>query len=198
MKEMLSRNAVHDKIRQMTMSHQRSVTEASSIVIHKTSTDKEVPESMSIVSILNEVVDDTTIREKRKILDDVTTTSLQTDVKPLLTNEQNIDTLKTKHPHANFLLIGAKRAKLARSARNAARVKSLPNNNSTSSSSNSHISGKVETTSSSIGSTISTKKKTIVMSNTGSGVPLQNVIRLKYVKGFTQAVRTPCQLEDLI
>lgn len=196
---MLSRNAVHDKIRQMTMSHQRSVTEASSIVMNKTSTDKEVPESMSIVSIPNEVVDDSTtihnprvLSEKRKIIDDATTTSLQPDVKPLLTNEQNIDTLKTKHPHANFLLIGAKRAKLARSARNAARVKSLPN--STSSSSNHH---KVEAASL-LGSTISTKKKTIVMSNTGSGVPLQNVIRLKYVKGFTQAVRTPCQLEDLI
>lgn len=34
-------------------------------------------------------------------------------------------------------------------------------------------------------------------SNTGSGVPLQNVVRLKYVKGFTQAVRTPCRIDDL-
>lgn len=34
-------------------------------------------------------------------------------------------------------------------------------------------------------------------SNTGSGVPISQVIRLKYVKGFTQAVRTPFRLEDL-
>jgi chromosome transmission fidelity protein 18 len=34
-------------------------------------------------------------------------------------------------------------------------------------------------------------------SHTGSGVPFPQVIRLKYVKGFTQAVRTPCRLEDL-
>jgi len=34
-------------------------------------------------------------------------------------------------------------------------------------------------------------------SHTGSGVPLSQVIRLKYVKGFTEAVRTPCRLDDL-
>lgn len=35
------------------------------------------------------------------------------------------------------------------------------------------------------------------LSNTGSGIPISQVIRLKYVKGFTQAVRTPCRLDDL-
>ena len=34
-------------------------------------------------------------------------------------------------------------------------------------------------------------------SNTGSGVPLAHVMRLKHTKGFTQAVRVPCRLEDL-
>jgi len=40
----------------------------------------------------------------------------------------------------------------------------------------------------------SNKSKT---SNTGSGVPQAQVIRLKYVKGFTEAVRTPARLDDL-
>jgi chromosome transmission fidelity protein 18 len=35
-------------------------------------------------------------------------------------------------------------------------------------------------------------------SNTGSGMPLPQVIKFKYVKGFTEAVRTPCRLEDLL
>ena len=35
-------------------------------------------------------------------------------------------------------------------------------------------------------------------SHTGSSMPLSKVIRLKYVKGFTQAVRTPCRVEDLM
>lgn len=39
--------------------------------------------------------------------------------------------------------------------------------------------------------------KTNKLSNTGSGVPIAKVVRLKYVKGFTQAVRTPCRMEDL-
>ncbi|CAB9521022.1 fidelity protein 18 homolog [Seminavis robusta] len=34
-------------------------------------------------------------------------------------------------------------------------------------------------------------------SHTGSGVPLSKVLRLKFVKGFTQAVRNPCRMEDL-
>lgn len=39
--------------------------------------------------------------------------------------------------------------------------------------------------------------KTNKLSNTGSGVPISKVVRLKYVKGFTQAVRTPCRMADL-
>jgi hypothetical protein len=35
------------------------------------------------------------------------------------------------------------------------------------------------------------------LSHTGSGVPLARVLRLKYVKGFTEAVRKPCTLQDL-
>jgi chromosome transmission fidelity protein 18 len=35
------------------------------------------------------------------------------------------------------------------------------------------------------------------LSHTGSGLPLNQVIRMKYVKGFTQAVRTPCRWQDL-
>lgn len=35
------------------------------------------------------------------------------------------------------------------------------------------------------------------MAHTGSGFRMNQVIRLRYVKGFTQAVRTPCRQEDL-
>ncbi|CAJ1930262.1 unnamed protein product [Cylindrotheca closterium] len=36
------------------------------------------------------------------------------------------------------------------------------------------------------------------MAHTGSGLQLNQVIRLRYVKGFTQAVRTPCRREDIL
>lgn len=36
------------------------------------------------------------------------------------------------------------------------------------------------------------------MAHTGSGLRLNEVIRLRYVKGFTQAVRTPCRREDIL
>ena len=67
----------------------------------------------------------------------------------------------------DFLKLGARKAKEARTARNAARV----------------------------GIQRSNKNR---KAHTGSGVPLSQVIRLKYVKGFTQAVRTPCKAEDLL
>lgn len=74
--------------------------------------------------------------------------------------------LKTQpSPTQNFLGLGAKRAKLQKSARKAAAVGL-------------------------------TQKKT-KMAHTGSGFRLNQVIRLRYVKGFTQAVRAPCRLQDL-
>jgi chromosome transmission fidelity protein 18 len=39
--------------------------------------------------------------------------------------------------------------------------------------------------------------KLLSLSHTGSGLPLNQVVRMKYVKGFTQAVRTPCRWQDL-
>ncbi len=36
------------------------------------------------------------------------------------------------------------------------------------------------------------------LSNTGSGVPLDNVVKFKYQKGFTQAVRMPCSARDFM
>lgn len=68
---------------------------------------------------------------------------------------------------SNFLRLGAKQAKAARSARSALRAG------------------------------IDRSSKRQKTSHTGSGVPLSQVVRLKYVKGFTQAVRTPCYPEDL-
>lgn len=40
-------------------------------------------------------------------------------------------------------------------------------------------------------------KKRKKESHTGSQALLSEVVRLKYVKGFTQAVRAPCKLSDL-
>jgi chromosome transmission fidelity protein 18 len=41
------------------------------------------------------------------------------------------------------------------------------------------------------------RSNTNKVSHTGSGIPQCQVMRLKYVKGFTQAVRVPCRLDDL-
>ena len=43
-----------------------------------------------------------------------------------------------------------------------------------------------------------TNTKKVKLSNSGSGVEISKVVRFKYQKGFTQAVRAPCQLEDLL
>jgi chromosome transmission fidelity protein 18 len=40
-------------------------------------------------------------------------------------------------------------------------------------------------------------QKSLSFSHSGSGLPLNQVVRMKYVKGFTQAVRTPCRWQDL-
>lgn len=42
------------------------------------------------------------------------------------------------------------------------------------------------------------RSKKTKMSNTGSGVPLNQVMRFKYKQGFTQAVRIPCRIDDLL
>lgn len=76
----------------------------------------------------------------------------------------------------NFLLLGAKRAKALRSARNAARVGCK------------HAASTFN----------DAKGINTRLSNTGSGIPLSEVVRLKYVKGFTQAVSMPCRLEDIL
>lgn len=68
---------------------------------------------------------------------------------------------------SNFLGLGAKKAKEAKTARKMARVG------------------------------LDSIQKQNRLANTGSGVPLAQVMRLKYTKGFTQAVRIPCRLDDL-
>ena len=69
----------------------------------------------------------------------------------------------------NFLGIGAQKAKAARTARQKALV-----------------------------GFSSSRCRLEKLSNTGSGLPLKAVIRFKYQKGFTQAVRTPCRIEELM
>ena len=38
----------------------------------------------------------------------------------------------------------------------------------------------------------------VQLSNTGSGVPLENAVKFKYQTGFTQAVRMPCSARDFM
>jgi hypothetical protein len=83
--------------------------------------------------------------------------------------EQATHNIKQQPAAKNFLGIGAQKAKQARSVRNAARV----------------------------GVSLQQGSKGKKLSHTGSGVPLDRVIRLKYVKGFTQAVRTQCRWDDI-
>mmetsp|Transcript_42269 Transcript_42269/g.49395 ORF Transcript_42269/g.49395 Transcript_42269/m.49395 type:complete len:1228 (+) Transcript_42269:91-3774(+) len=45
---------------------------------------------------------------------------------------------------------------------------------------------------------ISSPKRYMKLSNTGSGIPFDSVMRYKYQKGFTQAVRTSCSIDDLL
>jgi len=79
------------------------------------------------------------------------------------------DTKSTPSPTAvNFLGIAAKKGKAAKSARRAAAL--------------------------GLNRLASKKQK---LAHSGSGFLLSHVVRMKYVKGFTQAVRTPCRLNDL-
>lgn len=89
----------------------------------------------------------------------------------------------------NFLGIGAMKAKEARCARKAARVTGATTTTTSGSGNGKFQSQKQSNTKS--------NTTTIKKSHTGSGVPLNQVIRLKYLKGFTEAVRTPCRLDDL-
>jgi len=68
----------------------------------------------------------------------------------------------------SFLGIGASRAKALRTEQKAARVG------------------------------FDRSKSKVKVSNTGSGVPLDQVIRFKHQKGFTQAIRHPCRKDDII
>jgi chromosome transmission fidelity protein 18 len=68
----------------------------------------------------------------------------------------------------NFLGVGAQKAKAARTARKKAQVGMISTSNS------------------------------VKLSHTGTGLPVDQVIRFKYQKGFTQAVKTPCRVEDLL
>ena len=69
----------------------------------------------------------------------------------------------------NFLGIGAVKAKAARAARRKAALSGLGQ-----------------------------RKHKIKRSHTGSGALLSQVIKFKYQKGFTQAVRLPCSKEDIV
>jgi chromosome transmission fidelity protein 18 len=145
---MLSRKAAHDRMRD-----------------HVSNTDTSVDPSKSKLSEDTMVTSDPTEKAPSDpIFAEKKATTLPTAKR---TAPHQVEP-PAKRKAQNFLLMGAKKAKAARSARTAARV------------------GCFEKSS-----------KHNKLSNTGSGALLSQVVRLKYVKGFTQAVSTPCQLEDL-
>jgi chromosome transmission fidelity protein 18 len=76
--------------------------------------------------------------------------------------------LKVEPALKNFLGIGAQKAKASRNARKKALVG------------------------------FNNRVRAEKLTHTGSGIPLTQVVRFKYQKGFTQAVRTACQMEDLL
>lgn len=41
-------------------------------------------------------------------------------------------------------------------------------------------------------------KKRVRLNHSGSDIPLDQVVKFKYQKGFTQAVRTPCKIQDFM
>lgn len=98
----------------------------------------------------------------------------EASLEPIINNKRKA--LSSKVCKENFLLVGAKKAKALRSARTAARVGCIHGP---------------------ITSSDSKGMNSCRLSNTGSGIPMSDVVRLKYVKGFTQAVSMPCRLEDL-
>ena len=94
-----------------------------------------------------------------------------TDADTSKTPPSKADSSNKRTPAAtakNFLGIGAAKAKKAKTARKAALVGFNRSN------------------------------KRAKLSHSGSGRPLNEVIKFKYQKGFTQAVRVPCQMEDLL
>jgi chromosome transmission fidelity protein 18 len=104
-----------------------------------------------------------------------TTTSIKdttnTDADTSKTPPSKAESSNKRTPAAtakNFLGIGAANAKKAKTARKAALVGFNRSN------------------------------KRAKLSHSGSGRPLHEVIKFKYQKGFTQAVRVPCQMEDLL
>ena len=86
------------------------------------------------------------------------------------TKESNVNPKETKKLKKSFLSIGAAKSKALKNKRKAASCIGFNDK----------------------------KKKMTKLSYSGSGVPLNSVIKFKYQKGFTQAVRVPCRIEDLM
>jgi hypothetical protein len=89
-----------------------------------------------------------------------------------------------KMTSGNFLDLHAIKAKAARKAKHSARVTVFGAGR-----------GKSENHNMSVGGPKSKRQK---LAHTGSGVRLDAVLRFKYQKGFTQAVRVPLKMKDLL
>lgn len=185
MKELLSRQAVHEKLCDEAGRRKSKLEIANKLKSSKSTIDEgNITSATTMPRTLDEekASPPTVLTEKRKVRDEETDNATPHDE----TLAQSTLSATTKDPSPkkpvvvvteqpapyNFLSVGAKRAKLVRSARTAARVRPI--------------------------TSIGDITTAATISHTGSGVPLRNVIRLKFVKGFTQAVRTPCQIEDLV
>jgi len=89
------------------------------------------------------------------------------DKPPSLQNNQKVLSQPPASAAKNFLVLGATKAKTAKSKRKAAIVGF-------------------------------DRSKRFKKSNSGSGVSFNEIVRFKYQKGFTQAVRTCCRIQDLM
>jgi chromosome transmission fidelity protein 18 len=148
MKAMLSRKAVHDRIA------------GNKSTLLKQNID-DVPSFSESKAVSQKICVDEAAAEKSN------TSEQDQKISKLPPLRANNKKKRVTAQTNNFLLLGAKKAKLARSARTAARVGTTKGGNNK-------------------------------RSNTGSQLPLEHVVRLKYVKGFTQAVRTPCRMDELM
>jgi chromosome transmission fidelity protein 18 len=120
---------------------------------------------------------------RKAVIDQSTAASTCIEEKPRVVDMERKEVKRKTAARNNFLLIGAKNAKALRSARSAARVGCIVNS----------IYQNQSTTEHSKDGSLQGGR----LSNTGSGMLLSQVVKLKYVKGFTQAVSMPCRADDL-
>lgn len=201
MKEMLCRQVIHHRLLQLSNKNDKAIvthaksesTRASDSRQQFVANQKENVGSLGTNKLLNK---DPLSTNNSKPIDG--SAPLKHMHKTLHTTKDGLlQSNNTTTVSTNFLAIGAKRSKISKSARNASRVAQNCYSTSTGRTLNVDTNNS-NNNKSTIDHCSTTNTAGILLSHSGSGVPMQNVVRYKYVKGFTQAVRTPCQIEDLL